>query len=469
MASQGSVAARTAVASRPTDRFLMKGGRSDVQYYPFYTRRAATLRPFLEGAAISQWGKKFGVGAVSRIVDIAGAEQTVVLVGTIFKECKEKPNFLKDYIADAESGGQELVQRDKFDVGTRFADATSDTVVLEDDSGRTTLQLDAAAAGRMVTGIVVAILGVESADSGTFVVEGLLFPGTPHDTIPRSPSAPESFHKETSRFVGLLSGLSIPGEKVQTTEALSLSLLLDFLAGELGNESAQIAARIGRIVVAGNLVDRNAGWYSCRSAHLTAHEGAEGVRSAQAVDDFLDEIAAMVPLDVMPGANDLSTSFLPQQPLHPLLFPKTFSREGTKFVTNPYATTFDGQVRSVGLSGETLDDVLRYSTVPEHCENSALWALESLLDWRLLAPTCPDTLPLHPAVAEAGEDPFVLKQIPDLLFSGGSTSGFATKRINRTRLVAVPAFAQDPVLVLVDISQPSLPVHSISLRAASSP
>lgn len=53
-------------------------------------------------------------------------------------------------------------------------------------------------------------------------------------------------------------------------------------------------------------------------------------------------LQASVPVDVMPGEFDPTNYTLPQQPLHPCMFPLASAYSTLQLVTNPYQATIDG-------------------------------------------------------------------------------------------------------------------------------
>lgn len=68
-------------------------------------------------------------------------------------------------------------------------------------------------------------------------------------------------------------------------------------------------------------------------------EVAEPLRTA---DTVLSQVAAAVPLDVMPGRHDPSNYTLPQQKMHGCLFPHASRYSTFNPVTNPYEATIGG-------------------------------------------------------------------------------------------------------------------------------
>lgn len=91
-------------------------------------------------------------------------------------------------------------------------------------------------------------------------------------------------------------------------------------------------------------------------------------------------------MDIMPGENDPSNHFLPQQPLHKFSLLETQKFGAAQNVTNPYRARIGG-VEILGHSGIPLDDIFRYSAM-----NDRLKILRSTLEWGHLCPTAPDTL-----------------------------------------------------------------------------
>ena len=134
--------------------------------------------------------------------------------------------------------------------------------------------------------------------------------------------------------------------------------------------------------------------------------------SMRLIDELLAQLASSVCTEVMPGPGDPSNLILPQQPMHPCLFPKSASySKSFKTVCNPYA--FDDPnngLTFLGSSGQNVDDVIRNSNIDDPLDTA-----EKLIRWKHVAPTCPDTLGCFPY---RNEDPFVLNKRPHLLFVG---------------------------------------------------
>jgi DNA polymerase delta subunit 2 len=59
-------------------------------------------------------------------------------------------------------------------------------------------------------------------------------------------------------------------------------------------------------------------------------------------DRWLDTVCSTVDVDVMPGDHDLTTHFLPQQPLLRSMFPLSKQHASLNLVSNPHACTIEG-------------------------------------------------------------------------------------------------------------------------------
>ena len=104
------------------------------------------------------------------------------------------------------------------------------------------------------------------------------------------------------------------------------------------------------------------GTFGCADELATAAAASKeqtlAIEAVQDVDRCITELAAALPVDLMPGADDLSNHALPQQPMHRCLFPGAAPYESLHRVTNPYRFTADG-VSFLGTSGQNVADVLQ--------------------------------------------------------------------------------------------------------------
>ncbi|GLT88299.1 hypothetical protein SLE2022_063320 [Rubroshorea leprosula] len=119
------------------------------------------------------------------------------------------------------------------------------------------------------------------------------------------------------KYVVFLSGLSIGNA---ASNPLQFQLLVDHITGHLGDDKEQgIAAWIVHVVVAGNLVEIPHG--PLNGQNLASKYQSRLSEAMKELDILLTQIAAGLPLDIMPGSNDPAKFSLPQQPLHRCLLP----------------------------------------------------------------------------------------------------------------------------------------------------
>jgi DNA polymerase delta subunit 2 len=282
-------------------------------------------------------------------------------------------------------------------------------MMLEDESGRLRVT-GQALSDEYVTGCVLAALGTEQAD-GTFQVIA-----TQYADLPRQPqrwerddsalamSKKAKPKRERAGKLAIVSGLQITGTD---DDDLSLDLLMEYLTGEAcGSPDQTKASKISRLIIAGDSLSHSSPIlsredFTAKKSAKTKHYGydasAYNASPAERFDTFLSEILPHLPVTLIPGSSDPANVALPQQPLHPALFPLSRqyanppaqgmeTREGLDSVTNPWEGDIEGW-RVVGSGGQNVSDLLKYVNDVEVSE-----VMEMMLRWRCIAPTAPDTL-----------------------------------------------------------------------------
>jgi len=409
------------------------------QYANLYFTRLATLRPPVHDAAKRRWGEV----AKSPVKTLDAEPGTAaVIIGTVYKDMKRKPNVLED------------LNRDLFEERAAPEEGASnkycgegDRIMIEDESGRLALTGPLLQDCALVTGVVVAVRGTVN-EAGELELEDICLPGLPRQQP--LPTASEG----GDHFVALVSGLHLGHE---TQDMLPLEMMREYLTGMLGGTEEQAAqARTVRLVIAGN---STAGGAKAEGGSDASNLAAPDVmkRLAQAeqqalaqrvslLDSFLTSVAAAVPVDLMPGADDPCSFLLPQQAFHPCMLPQATRLETLNLCTNPHACDIDG-VSFLGSSGQPLDDMMRYLPGDDR-----LAVLVESLKFRHLAPTAPDTLGCCPFTTT---DPFVLKDCPHVYFAANQPA-FAETLLEgddgqRVRVITLPDFGTTRTLVLVNL------------------
>lgn len=400
----------------------------------YYTRLALMQKNLLH-AAIKKWNLEL-TSTHTRVIDVKSGTQCVC-IGVLFKEMTKKPNFLHDYLQEINNVGVDEDEEGDRRSLNAFVDV-SDRLALEDESGRMTLEgcIDPA---QVVTGVIVAVYGTSERGSN-FVVRDVCVAGMPPQNID-----PVISHRDPV-YVALVAGLNIGGDNNEAViEALHR------LAGVLVANH-----HIARLVIAGNSLCSTGDIRSKNRIHLSAFAPTNVAigNLTTKLDEHLSALCEHCPVDVMPGDTDPTNCFMPQQPMHRCLLPRSVA----SLVPNPYQVRLN-DVLLLGSSGQPVNDVLNYS---QFC--TPIEVLERMLEWRNIAPTAPDTLSTYPFVES---DPFTLKHCPHILFSGNHDQ-FETRLVRgdqgqRCRLICLPTFSVTPSVVLVDIHSPDLSTECTSL------
>ena len=286
--------------------------------------------------------------------------------------------------------------------------------MLEDESGRLRLIGTPLQVSMLVTGCIVAVMGTENAN-GDFEIVDMKVPD-----LPRQPQRWErdeadiefangdgekkslNDRKRASEGgkVAIVSGLGISADEGDT---FTLDLLMEYLLGEAcGPSTSADVSRISRLIIAGNSIADGTTLLEPDEMEAKKSHKKYGYDSSvynpaptQRLDEFLATLLPTIPITVLPGENDPANVSLPQQPIHPALFPRSRNYgadPGSEEpgwldnVTNPWEGDIDGW-RVMGNGGQPIDDIFKYVEGDERLD-----MMENLLRWRCGAPTAPDTL-----------------------------------------------------------------------------
>ncbi|RRT61619.1 hypothetical protein B296_00013994 [Ensete ventricosum] len=305
----------------------------------------------------------FAVNTVLGLED----EKECIIAGTMYKHMKLKPSILDEY--SKERSKVPLVKPHNFV-------HPDDHLILEDESGRVKLAgslLDPSAFVTGVlplTGIVVALHGKETSE-GKFFVLDMLEAGLP----PQIEQPPSSSDENEQTIASQIVHFIIAGNSVQILQGLLNACFL-------------------RAFLYQTIAPRD-------QAALT-----EPIKE---LDILLNQLAAAMPVDIMPGPSDPANFSLPQQPLIRCLFPGASAYNTFISCTNPHQFELD-DIRFLGTSGQNIDDLFKYSEAKNKLE-----FMERTLRWRHLVPTAPNTLGCYPFT---DKDPFLIESCPHVYFVG---------------------------------------------------
>ncbi|KAG7296172.1 hypothetical protein JYU34_021273 [Plutella xylostella] len=406
-------------------RFYQVSRDFSKQYAHIYAARLNTFRNILGEIVRKKWSDKH---KILKLCELREKGTTCVIIGTLFKHQDLKPSILKELSDELDIIPQPA--------RTHFVN-DSDTLVLEDELQRIKLAGDCIDVHQVVTGVVCALLGSEDGD-GLFTVQDVCWPECNiQKPLPKI---------EEDRYIVLVSGLNMASKSAE--HWFSLHLFLEWLAGLSGSAQYQEQlSKIARVIVAGGVFTN----YNSESAL----NEADVIASAGSVDALCAAASAVAPLDLMPGCRDPAGIMLPQKPFHYCLFPKAVEYKSFNRVSNPYECDVGGFL-CLGTSGEPIKDILRYSKIDNYLD-----AMRMTLQWRHLAPTCPDTVPCTPCT---DTDPFTIYKCPAVYFCG-NTEEFATSMYEgtngqRVRLVCVPDFCSTKTVAVVNLA--NLDCYSMS-------
>ncbi|XP_043690480.1 DNA polymerase delta small subunit [Telopea speciosissima] len=399
------------------------------QYSQIYFARLHHMRILLY-SLVEKWKPHL---PVCKVLGLEEGKECII-VGTLYKQMKLKPTILDEY--SKERSAVPLVKPHNFI-------HPDDYLVLEDESGRVKLGGTFVEPSLFVTGVVVALHGRETT-AGEFLVQDILEAG-----LPTQIGLP--LNSREDKYVVFVSGLSVGSI---TSNPLQIQLLVDHITGHLGDEKEQsIASLIVRVVIAGNSVEIPHGLLNGQT--LASKDQSRLSEPVKELDILLTQLAAAVPVDIMPGPNDPANFSLPQQPLHRCLFPGASAYNTFISCTNPHSFEADN-FRFLGTSGQNIDDLGKYSEA-----KSNLDFMERTLRWRHLAPTAPNTLGCYPFT---DRDPFFIENCPHVYFVGNQskyeTRLFRGAEGQMIRLIAIPKFCETGFAIVLNMK--NLECHALS-------
>uniref|UniRef100_A0A3N7G2A3 DNA polymerase alpha/delta/epsilon subunit B domain-containing protein n=1 Tax=Populus trichocarpa TaxID=3694 RepID=A0A3N7G2A3_POPTR len=263
--------------------------------------------------------------------------------------------------------------------------------------------------------------------------------------------SPSVYVTGEDKYVVFISGVNAGSS---LSNPLQFQLLVDHITGHLGDEKEQgIAAEIVHVVIAGNSVEIPLGLLN--GQNLASKDQSRLSEPVQELDILLTQIAAGVPVDIMPGSNDPANFCLPQQPLNRWLFPGSRAYNTFRSCTNPHCFELAG-VRILGTSGQNIDDLKKYSEGKDELE-----FMERTLKWRHLAPTTPNTLGCYPFT---DRDPFLIESCPHVYFVGNQDK-YGTRILKGSegqlvRLISIPKFCNTGMVVVLNLR--NLECHTLS-------
>lgn len=226
-----------------------------------------------------------------------------------------------------------------------------------------------------------------------FTVEEVIFPNTIESkSKTRKDSDFLSKLKQDDNLVAFVSGLNF-GKSFSTTEEegkveLARNEIISLLAGGRGLKN--VVSKIKKLFILGSTLyyhenqlefDR----VSYSKTNINIQVGEFLLANIKKADEYFSTLSKIIPITVLPGSNDITQDGYPQEPMKPLLFPKSFALKTFNLVSNPFFCK-DQNKDYIITSGQNIDSMMKYSSY-ERNENIMM-----MLKSGHLSPSYPDML-----------------------------------------------------------------------------
>lgn len=469
-----------------SEEFYIKDRNYKLQYAPLYSERLVRMRNELKKTAEAKWNNEY---KFKNLVELEKNEKCII-IGTLYKEMKNKPNILKelaaenaavdeqdDVVSDLASTANDQQQfieslNKALNSNVSYIDE-SDQLILEDELQRIELAFTKKLKNNvnkdsLCTGLVVAFLGFENEDS-KFEVEDFCFKYT--EQVMDTNAILKTSSKDENKYILFLSGLEL-GDAKANENHFKLQLLIDFLSGDFINTaSSEEKTKVNpddkemrdkltntvRLVIAGNSLSSSTQSKDMhnKAKYLTKNFVAGSVNAIKQLDGIVEKLSNTLNVDIMPGEFDPSNLMLPQQPLNNSMFTESKKNFNKSFftATNPYRFNLNN-VEFLGTSGQFINDIKKTTSLTDTID-----IMKLLMSGGHLAPTCPDTLACYPYY---GKDPFILNTLPNVFFTGNQPAfkhtvydmeeDVDTKSKRVIHLLSIPSFKQTNSCVLLNIN-----------------
>ncbi|KAM3135053.1 hypothetical protein pb186bvf_012877 [Paramecium bursaria] len=288
----------------------------------------------------------------------------------------------------------------------------------------------------LVTGIVCMLEG-RLQQNNSFMVTKIFLPSLAPQQIPQV-----IFQKP--HYLCIASGLNYE----VSGNSYFLNQFVNFIQGNTYHGYGQILSQqISQVVIAGNLFakqgqDPLTGSMKVQQEYKQLYE--QMAANIRGLDDIIDKMNQVTPINLMPGPNDAVNQLLPQNPFTRTYFQKCFESSEVQFLSNPCEFSINGY-DVIGSSGQNIQDILKY----QEFSDQEIDLMEQTILWSNIAPTAPDSLKCYPYTHD---DPFVLKELPHIYFCG-NMSEFKYKRIqDKCLLLTIPDLKTTGQFALINLS-----------------
>lgn len=389
--------------------------RFNRQFCEMYKKRLSVLSPLIRKKALSLNKTKCSFkDTLSNI----GQDEFCFAIGIIYVETSAKRNILQETVKDSLL----LIEEYKKEEATFY---------LEDESGRikTIWETDQ---NNIVTGIVVGVFCSYN-NQKTLSIFETVFP----DALSYKKNLTMLNRKGTIVFVsGLNFGLDGSSMDKQV-------ILFDWLEGSLNSEEITDVVFLDGFVIVNRKINQD----FC-------------MKSIDLLDKFLNSLCKKnINVHCIPGKNDPTSSLLPQQKISKKFFPLAKNNSNIFMYTNPSWFNID-EMSLLCVSSQPLNDLKFF--FPFETEHSIL---EKTLNWKIIAPTAPDTLPCY---SLGNLDPFIITETP-FIYVSSTKKEFGISRYknkdNETLILSLPEYSETGRVFLV--KKKNLSVSEVTIKGIS--
>lgn len=348
-------------------------GRARMQYASGYFSRLDYLEVPASEQARLEWPAT-PVITLSDLMKLSGSEEESIIVGILHKQMRLKPSVLDRY-----TKGLDIPE---FTANNRVHD--EDMSYIESRLGRLELGWPSKdTINALTTGMIVALKG-RLGPCGRFFVSGYVLPGSDFMPDGRFQLTPRGDMNPDAPLTAFVSNTKI-AESTDFNKLVALRSLI--LSDSAISRLVVVGNAVGRLQPAGNPIGegRNDAKFS------TADVDDNALVAMHEMDAFLEQIAAVIPVDLMVGPEDPTTYALPQLPLPRRIFPQSSAYEGFQSLSNPGLITLPSDRRVLMAGTQPVEDMIRYTTMTRPLD-----CLETSFKAMIVAPTAPDTIACVP-------------------------------------------------------------------------
>lgn len=239
-----------------SQKYILPKKTFSQQFSHLYNRRLTKMKEQIRTRAALKWGGDIAI--MNRIIDsevgggpsdsndpeacdVENQDKDYVLIGTLYKQMQNRPSVLDEY--KDSSAYHPANSIDSANISSEF-----DTLLLEDETGRISLTGQIIPViGKFVTGVVIAVKGREKVLGEFEVSEWVFSSGGELQNYPITSDVMiadnerEDNENPKGPYVVFVSGLHFGSPNAPM---LSMDLLVDFIAGRLGDiEDTEIAQK----------------------------------------------------------------------------------------------------------------------------------------------------------------------------------------------------------------------------------